>query len=87
MRLQGDGSAAVPIIEGVEGGDFHAWAPDGTLLMAHESIVYAWSGGSADGWEAIADFSALHLVLSRLAVSPDGSQIAMVAELRGIPIA
>lgn len=87
MRLQGDGSAAVPIIEGVEGGDFHAWAPDGTLLMAHESIVYAWSNGSADGWEAIADFSALHLVLSRLAVSPDGSQIAMVAELRGIPIA
>ena len=32
-------------------------------------------------WEQIADFSDLHVKLSRLAVSPDGTQIALVAEL------
>ena len=65
----------------VEGGDFHAWAPDGTLLMAHESIVYAWTPGVTDDWTPVADFSNLFLQITRLAVSPDGSQIAMVGEV------
>ena len=80
MRLPGDGSAAEELIEGVEGGDFHAWAPDGTLLMANEAVVYAWSVGAEAGWEPVADFSDLHIQISRLAVSQDGSQIAIVAE-------
>lgn len=81
MRLPGDGSEVMPLIEGVEGGDFHAWAHNGTLLMAHESVVYALPRGSENGWEAVVDFSAIHVLISRLAVSPDGSQIVMVGEL------
>jgi len=81
MRLPGDGSEPEPLIETVQGGDDHAWSPDGTLLMAHGGIVYATEPGPAATWEPIADFSHLHLDITRLAVSPDGSRIAMVAEL------
>jgi hypothetical protein len=80
MRLPGDGSAPISVIEGVAGGDFHAWAPNGTLLMAHEAVIYALPVGSEEGWEVVADFSALHITISRLAVSADGSQIALVGE-------
>lgn len=84
MRLPADGSGAEPIIEGVGGGDYHAWTPNGTLLMAEGAVVHAWSWGTDGGWTAIADFSDLHIRISRLAVSPDGTQIAMVAEIEPI---
>ena len=81
MRLPANGSSPETLIESVEGGDFHAWAPDGTLLMAHGSIVYGWTPGSGAGWQPIGDFSRLGITISRLAVSPDGSQIALVGEI------
>lgn len=81
MRLVGDGSAPSPIIDAIDGGDFHAWAPNGTLFMASGSTVYARQNADGATWEPVADFSDLHISLSRLAVSPDGGQIAMVAEL------
>ncbi len=80
MRLPADGSAAEPIADGIEGGEFHAWTPDGTLLMAHQAVVYAWRGEGGAGWSTIADFEAAHISVSRLAVSADGSQIAIVGE-------
>jgi len=81
MRLRPGRSAPEALIESVEGGDFHAWAPDGTLLMAHESTVYAWNADDDRGWVAIADFSPLRLSITRLAVSADGSKIALVGEV------
>jgi hypothetical protein len=84
MRLPGDGSAPQPIIESVDGADFHAWAPNGTLLQASGSVVYAARPGRTDGWAPVADFGSLNIVLSRLAVSPDGSQIALVAEVAAL---
>ena len=67
------------LIEGVEGGDFHAWTPDGTLLQAHESRVYAWRPGRTE-WTQVADLSALGIRVTRMAVSPDGGRIALVGE-------
>ena len=81
MRLPGDGGEPEPITETVAGGDFHAWTPNRVLLMADGPRVFARRFEPAATWQQIADFSDLHVILSRLAVSPDGSQIALVAEL------
>lgn len=81
MRLPAGSSEPVPIVAAVDGGDFHAWTPDGTLLMAGGSVVYAHVAGSPDGWTPIADFSDRRLTITRLAVSPDGAQIALVGEV------
>jgi WD40 repeat protein len=81
MRLPQGRGAPEPLTAGVEGGDFHTWAPDGTLLMAHEATVYAWTPGVDSGWVAIADFSRLRLTVTRLAVSPNSAQIALVGEV------
>jgi len=83
MRLPSERTSPEPIAEAVSGGDFHAWAPNGSLLMASGSVVYAWSL-SLDEWMPIADFSDLNISISRLAISPDGTQIAMVAEIATI---
>jgi len=84
MRLPSERTSPEPIVEAVSGGDFHAWAPNGSLLMASGSVVYAWSL-SLDQWVPIADFSDLNISISRLAISPDGTQIVMVAEIAAIP--
>lgn len=59
------------------GGDFHAWTPDGVVLMTTGSRVYALLEGT---WEEVVDLGYLGLTLSRLAISPDGSHLAVVAE-------
>jgi hypothetical protein len=56
-----------------------AWAPDGTLLVAVNSILYQWRAGES-GWTPIANLGAFGLRdVSRLSVSPRGDRIAMVA--------
>ncbi len=67
------------LIAGVQGGDFHAWTPDGMLLQAHEGRVYGWRPGAAE-WSQVADLSSSGIRISRIAVSPDGSRIALVGE-------
>jgi Tol biopolymer transport system component len=67
------------IAEGVEGGDFHAWTPAGTLLQAHEARIFAWRPDGS-GWTEIADLAELGIRVSRMAVSPDGARIALVGE-------
>lgn len=65
--------------EGVEGADFHAWTPDGTLLQANGSRLYFWHDGMGH-WMTAADLTDRGLTLTRLAVSPDGRRLALVAE-------
>jgi Tol biopolymer transport system component len=86
MRLPGDGGPPTALVERVGTGQDHAWTPSGTLLMADRGIVYAWRPGQATPWTSVGDFSDLHIVISRLAVSPDGRQIAMVAEVEPIEL-
>lgn len=69
------------LAEGVQGGDYHAWTPDGILLQASGARLYAWDPSADDAtWEEIADLTPLGIVLTRLAVSPDGTTLALVGE-------
>lgn len=57
-----------------------AWTPDGTLLTSRGTDLYRWQHGEP-AWTAVASFERLGLHgVSRLAISPDGHWIALVAE-------
>jgi dipeptidyl aminopeptidase/acylaminoacyl peptidase len=57
-----------------------AWTPRGMLLMAHGGALYGWRPGDPD-WTRVADLDALGLTgVTRLAVSPKGEWIALVAQ-------
>jgi hypothetical protein len=59
-----------------------AWTPDGLLLMAEKDVLYGWRRGDT-GWRRLADLAALGLHdVTRLAVSPKGDRIALVAANR-----
>lgn len=74
----------VPAVAGAREADL-AWMPDGTLLMAHAGSLYAWKKGETE-WRVVADLGALGLKnVSRLAVSPKGDRIAMVASEQTAP--
>ena len=90
------------LIQTRDGGDFHAWTPEGVLLMAAGGQILQWdpeldeeldpeADPQADtevdavvdpGWRVMADLGHMNLTLSRIAVSPDGTKIALV----GLPI-
>ncbi|MBW3535414.1 MAG: hypothetical protein KY453_09405 [Gemmatimonadetes bacterium] len=74
-----DADRAEPLTPAPDGGDYHAWTPAGTLLMASGSRLLAWREGW-EGWRTVADLEGRGLLLSRLAVSPDGRRLAFVAE-------
>lgn len=78
-RLDAATGTSEPIAPGVDGADFHAWTPDGVLLQASGARLFAFMPGSPEGWREIADLGALGVRLSRLAVHPDGTWIALVA--------
>ena len=54
----------------------HAWTPGGHLLMTTEDSLVAWRRGRAD-WRPVAALDTMDV--SRLAVSPSGGRLAMVA--------
>jgi hypothetical protein len=59
-----------------------AWMGDGSLLVAHEGELYRWRPG-ADDWAVATDLAAAGLRgVTRMAVSPAGDRLALVAEGR-----
>ena len=59
--------------------EFVAWTPDGTMLMAANGQLYAWRRDDPN-WRSVADLTAMGLKnVSRLAVSPQGDTLALVA--------
>ncbi len=68
----------IPLIDGSE--DI-AWLPDGSLLATKENTIYI-KKTSKNNWESLVSFNNDNLKnLSRIAVSPDGSQIAVVSSV------
>jgi len=75
-----DGTSTL-VADGIPGSEDHAWTPDGTLLQAHGSVLYAWRGDIRT-WVQVADLSSQGVTISRLAVSPDGTHLAFVGASR-----
>jgi WD40 repeat protein len=69
-----------PLVRTLRGVDQYAWTPNGTLLMAQGAKLYQWRAERGTEWEEVADFTAAGLRnVTRLAVSPRGNQLALVA--------
>jgi len=66
------------LISAVGGSEFHAWTPEGVLLMALGSRIYQWDPEMDRDWLRVADLADMEITVSRIAVSPDGSMIAIV---------
>jgi hypothetical protein len=67
------------IIQTLAGREDMAWTPEGVIVMGDGSELYAWQPGGS--WWRIADLSRFGVVgITRLAVSPAGDRIAIVAE-------
>jgi len=68
------------LISTVGGGEFHAWTPEGVLLMTWGSQIYQWDPEIGGAWQSIADLEEIGVTVGRIAVSPDGSRIAIVGQ-------
>ena len=72
--------AITPLVRTLDGSEDCAWMPDGRLLMAQGARLFVWQPGGNAGWEEVANFAAAGLQsITRLAVSPNGDWIAIVA--------
>lgn len=69
------------MIPAVPGSEDFAWTPYGSLIMARRSMVFEWDPMDIKGWTVIADLSKSGVRnITRLAVSPSGNRIAIVAD-------
>jgi hypothetical protein len=68
------------ITEALAGSQYLTWLPDGRMLMASGTKIWIWRDGAA-GWAEIGDLVSAGLTkITRLAASPDGKWLALVAE-------
>ena len=71
---------AEKIIDVLEGSQDFVWTKKGVILMAKDGVVHAFKPGSDKGWKVVADLSKQGLkTITRLAISPNGAHIALVA--------
>ncbi|HEX5709030.1 MAG TPA: hypothetical protein VFX96_17140 [Pyrinomonadaceae bacterium] len=69
------------LVRALAGSEDYAWTPDGALVMAQGGKLYAWRPGGAGDWKEFADLSAAGLGrVTRIAVSPRGDMLAVVAQ-------
>ena len=69
-------ASLTPTLPGVED---YAWMPDGKLLMAKDSKLFAMVPLKDKDWREVADFSRSGLKgITRIAVNPKGNKIAVV---------
>jgi hypothetical protein len=62
------------------GADFFVWTREGLVLTASGTTLLQWDPQRDGGWNTVADFRAAGLSsISRLAVSPRGDRLAIVA--------
>jgi dipeptidyl aminopeptidase/acylaminoacyl peptidase len=82
MRLDPVGKSVERLVDFMKGDTepYVAWTPDGVVLVAHAESLYQWRAGGK-GWQTAAGFARLGLHgVTRLAVSPRGDRLAIVAQ-------
>lgn len=63
------------------GSEDMCWLEDGTILMGHESSLYAFNREKDVDWREVADLTNFGIKnITRLAVRPDGTKLALVGE-------
>ena len=67
------------LIRTLPGSEDYAWTPKGVLLMAKDGKIFKWDQSKDKDWVEIGEFSAGLKSLTRIAVSPKGDRIAIVA--------
>jgi Tol biopolymer transport system component len=78
-QLDLDSGEITELVPTLAGREDMAWTPDGTLLMGDGSELYAWRPGG--NWFRVADLSSAGIEgITRLAVSPLGDRVAIVAD-------
>ena len=84
-RLDPARDSVVTLVQTLPRVEDYAWTPDGSILMAQGNRLFRWkalpgSTGAATEWKEIAAFSEPAMQrLSRLAISPRGDWVAIVA--------
>lgn len=79
-EVDGESHAVRRLVRLPRGADFHAWTPGGLVLTSDGVTLYQWDSHAAGPWVPVADLSALGLhEVTRLAVSPGGDRLALVA--------
>ena len=72
------------LVKAPEGAEYFVWTRDRIVLTASGTTVYQWDSRSGGDWQRVADFATAGLsTVTRLAVSPQGDRIALVA----VPVA
>lgn len=81
MELDPATRATRPLVRALEGAQDYAWTPEGAILMARGPTVYEWHPARGAAWRQVARFEPASLArLTRLAVSPAGDWLAIVAD-------
>ncbi len=75
-----DTHAVRPLVRLLEGNEYYVWLPDGSVLMGQGSKLFRWEAEQEGDWQEVADLSGDSVEgISRLAVSPEGDWLAIVA--------
>ena len=80
MELNADSATVRRLILLPRGAEFHVWTTGGLVLASDGTALHQWDSRGAQSWERVADLSALGLKgVTRLALSPSGDRLAIVA--------
>lgn len=72
------------LVAGLEGSQDYAWTPNGVIIMGSGSELYAFDPLTDSDWRRLVDLSGAGITgITRIAVSPDGAVIAVVADGAG----
>lgn len=68
------------LIKTLPGSEDYVWMPGGIALMANGAKLFKWDSKQNGDWQEVADFSGAGLKsITRLALSPKGDRLALVA--------